>query len=92
MHGTTPNQNVQQISCSDLIYYGGTIPSPFSPNQPSNAQDMTFVKDVYETYPRARQNFGGQEHQQIQPPDAHFHNDFIGVDAWTNEAKVSQFG
>ncbi|KAL2678603.1 hypothetical protein Neosp_009352 [[Neocosmospora] mangrovei] len=90
IRGTKPKQPVQQISCDDLIYYGSAMSSPFG-SPPNNAQDMEFVKDVFKTYPGARQNPGGQEHQQIQPLDAHFLDDFIGVDAWTNEAKASQF-
>jgi hypothetical protein len=91
IRGTKPSQPAQQISCDDLIYYGSAMSSPFGSKQPSNAQDMEFVKDVFKTYPGAKQNPGGQEHQQIQPLDAHFLDDFIGVDAWTNEAKASHF-
>ncbi|KAJ4258418.1 hypothetical protein NW757_002984 [Fusarium falciforme] len=86
IRGTKPSQPAQQISCDDLIYYGSAMSSPFG-SQPNNAQDMEFVKDVFNTYPGAKKNPGGQEHQQIQPLDAHFLDDFIGVDAWTNEAK-----
>ncbi|RSL48530.1 hypothetical protein CEP54_012877 [Fusarium duplospermum] len=87
IRGTTPQKEVQQISCSDLIYYGSALSSPFGSSQPSNAQGIEFITDVFNTYPGAKQNPGGQEHQQVQPLNAQFLDDFIGVDAWTNEAK-----
>ncbi|KAM0427827.1 hypothetical protein ACHAPT_007284 [Fusarium lateritium] len=89
IHGTTPGNAVNEISCDDLIYYGSALSLPFGSKQPSNppVEDMTFITDVYKTYPGAKQNPGGQEHQQIRPLDANFLDDFIGVDAWTNEAK-----
>ncbi|RMJ17640.1 hypothetical protein CDV36_002686 [Fusarium kuroshium] len=87
IRGTTPQKDVQQISCSDLIYYGSALSSPFGSSQPSNAQGIEFITDVFNTYPGAKQNPGGQEHQQVQPLNAQFLDDFIGVDAWTNEAK-----
>ncbi|KAK7420414.1 hypothetical protein QQX98_002837 [Neonectria punicea] len=48
---------------------------------------MTFITSVYKTYPGARQNPGGGDHQQGQPLDANFLDDFIDADAWPNEAK-----
>jgi len=45
---------------------------------------MTLVKDVYMKYPGATQNPGNV----VQPSEANFLEDFMGMDEWTNKAKV----
>ncbi|KAF4992909.1 hypothetical protein FGRMN_6852 [Fusarium graminum] len=44
---------------------------------------MNLVKDVYMKYPGATQNGG----DTLNPSEANWLNDFVGMDQWTNQAK-----
>ncbi|KAF4968100.1 hypothetical protein FSARC_4461 [Fusarium sarcochroum] len=73
IHGTTPPQVRNKISCDDLLFYGSTGQS-----------DMSLIKDVYKVYPGALKF---TIHQPIQPISPHDLGDFIGMDEWTNDEK-----